>query len=180
MHDADEADEKGDSRVALLQREVTRAARRLELLHEDRLHCRQGCSSCCVDDLTVFDVEADRIRLHHELLLATGIPHVRGMCAFLDAEGGCRIYEERPYVCRTQGLPLRWLEARADLTVELRDICPLNDANPTLQSLEALGADACWTIGPFEDRLAALQFSETGSSHRTPLRDLFVTKSPVK
>ncbi len=98
------------------------------------------------------------------------------MCAFLDAEGGCRIYAERPYVCRTQGLPLRWLEPQGDLTVELRDICPLNDQDLELDPIESLNAEVCWTIGPFEDRLAALQVSSPGSAQRTFLRDLFVTK----
>jgi hypothetical protein len=165
-----------EEKVALLHGDTTRAANRLEIVHEKRLKCRLGCSSCCVDDLTVFPVEADHIRRHHSVLLTTGTPHAKGMCAFLDAEGGCRIYNERPYVCRTQGLPLRWLEQRADLTVELRDICPLNDENVDLDSIEGLPIEECWTIGPFEDRLAALQLVSTGGAERTSLRDLFVTK----
>ena len=162
--------------VARFHGDTTRAAKRLEIVHEKRLKCRLGCRSCCVDDLTVFAVEADHIRHHHDALLRTGVPHAKGMCAFLDAEGGCRIYDQRPYVCRTQGLPLRWLEQRADQTVELRDICPLNDENVVLDPLEALPIEACWTIGPFEDRLAALQLVSSGGAERMSLRDLFVTK----
>jgi hypothetical protein len=167
-----------EKEITVLQRDTSRAANRLEIVHEKRLKCRRGCSSCCVDDLKVFPIEADHIKVHHAALLSAGIPHSKGMCAFLDAEGGCRIYEERPYVCRTQGLPLRWLEARADLTVELRDICPLNDQDLELEPIESLSAEECWTIGPFEDRLAALQLSSSGTGERTALRDLFATKSP--
>ncbi|MEO6418158.1 MAG: YkgJ family cysteine cluster protein, partial [Polyangiaceae bacterium] len=96
----------------LLHAEVNHEAGHLHVLHEARLACKRGCSACCVDELTVFEVEAAPIRLRHAELLATGAPHVEGACAFLDDEGACRIYAERPYVCRTQGLPLRWVEER--------------------------------------------------------------------
>lgn len=156
--------------VTPLHAEVDREARRLHVLHEARLHCRRGCSACCVDDLTVFEVEAEPIRRQHEELLASGTPHAEGACAFLDDEGACRIYAERPYVCRTQGLPLRWLEERDHDEVELRDICSLNDEGEPIEELEP---DACWTIGPFEERLARLQLAVTDAPTRVRLRDLF-------
>lgn len=129
-----------------------------------------------MDDLTVFEVEADRIRRAHPELLADGLPHSRGACAFLDAEGGCRIYADRPYVCRTQGLPLRWLDEPAgDEIREHRDICPLNLAGPSLLELEG---DDCWLLGPVEDRLAALQGEVDGGAHRrVALRELFVRRN---
>jgi len=163
--------------VVSLHAEVEGRARRLHVLHAARLACRQGCSSCCVDELTVFEVEAELIRRGHGELLATGVPHAEGACAFLDAQGACRIYDERPYVCRTQGLPLRWIEEQDGLAVELRDICTLNEAG---EPIEQLPADDCWTLGPFEERLARLQLA--GASPRAPrttLRALFVTKCAV-
>lgn len=144
---------------------------------QHELQCRRGCASCCVDELTVFEVEADRIRESFGELLATGQPGPVGACAFLDGEGACRIYEARPYVCRTQGLPLRWLEEdEEDEIVEFRDICPLNaEATPP----ETLEEEACWTIGPFEERLSELQAaSDGGAMRRTPLRDLFAPSKP--
>ena len=151
---------------------LDRATRRLHVLHEPRLHCRRGCSACCVDDLTVFEVEAELLRLHHAELLATGAPHAVGACAFLDQDGGCAAYEHRPYVCRTQGLPLRWIEARDGEAVELRDICPLNEAG---EPIEHLPADSCWTLGPIEERLARLQLEADPGAPRTRLRDLFAS-----
>jgi hypothetical protein len=170
--------------VVALHAEVERETRRLHVLHAARLECRQGCSSCCVDGLTVFDVEAEPIRRRHTELLATGIPHAQGACAFLDPEGACRIYAERPYVCRTQGLPLRWIEERDGHPVECRDICPLNESG---EPIEHLPAGDCWTLGPFEERLARLQLAARSSSAplgrsaeaespRIALRALFVTK----
>jgi uncharacterized protein len=147
--------------------------------HGERLRCRAGCHSCCTDDITVFEVEADRIVARHQELLEHGEPHAEGACAFLDTEGRCRIYEERPYVCRTQGLPLRWIEDDDDDgPYEARDICPLNDeGGPPLEELES---DALWSIGPFEERLSRRQRDvDGGEGRRVALRELF-TNSPVR
>jgi hypothetical protein len=154
----------------ILRGAIDREAHRLVLLHGERLRCRQGCSGCCVDGLTVFEVEAEPIRRHHADLLRTGTPHARGACAFLDDEGGCRVYADRPYVCRTQGLPLRWIDRREGEPVELRDVCPLNDAG---EPIEGLPIDACWTLGPVEERLASLELARGVGATRTPLRALF-------
>jgi hypothetical protein len=39
--------------LAPLHAAVDREARRLHVLHAERLQCQRGCSSCCVDGLTV-------------------------------------------------------------------------------------------------------------------------------
>jgi hypothetical protein len=152
--------------------EVDQATRILADMNGDRLHCQKGCSACCVDDITVFQVEADHIRQARSELLANDTPHPIGACAFLDGEGACRIYEHRPYVCRSQGLPLRWLDETPDgREVEMRDICPLNDIE---QDLEILPSDQCWQIGPFEEVLANIQmYMGQGELTRVKLRDLW-------
>lgn len=158
--------------LSQLYREVDQEAHRLAQVHRCRLRCGRGCAACCVDGLSVFEVEAEHIRRRHGDLLATETPHAEGACAFLDADGACRIYADRPYVCRTQGLPLRWTEEAADgSAVELRDICPLNDAGPPIQELPP---GECWTLGPVEGRLATLQHAASGGRMaRVRLRDLF-------
>lgn len=140
--------------------------------HGPRLRCRSGCSACCSDGLSVFAIEAALIERHHRELLVRGAPGGEGACAFLDDDGACRIYAQRPYVCRTQGLPLRWLEEEDGEPVEVRDVCPLNvEGGPPL---EELTAEACWTLGPFEERLGARQAAvDGGAGHRVPLRSLF-------
>jgi len=161
------------ARLARLHTEVDRRSGALARRHAGRLKCERGCWGCCVDGLTVFEVEAERIRRAHSELLESGPPHPAGACAFLDADGACRIYADRPYVCRTQGLPLRWLEGGDEQdTFELRDICPLNEVES--EPVEDLPADACWTIGPVEDRLGRLQEEwGEGAMTRVPLRRLF-------
>lgn len=151
---------------------VDEMAEAIATQHSTRLQCRLGCSGCCVDGLTVFEVEAAFIEEHAESLLDTQTPHPKGACAFLDEAGGCRIYAWRPYVCRTQGLPLRWIEEGPDGLAELRDICELNlEGSP----LETLPESACWTIGPFEERLAGLQslVNGPGPLRRVTLRSLW-------
>jgi Fe-S-cluster containining protein len=145
--------------------EVDARAAELAAQHAARLACRRGCFGCCVDDITVFEVEAEKIRAGAAELLAAGTPHPPGRCAFLGSEGDCRIYALRPYVCRTQGLPLRWIDDEAE--VEYRDICELNEV-----AVETLEPEACWTIGEFEERLARAN----GSAGRVALRDLFARK----
>ncbi len=165
---------------------VDEAVAELSVRHSDRLRCGRGCAACCLDDLTVFLVEAARIARQHPDLLAEGEPGPAGACAFLDPLGACRVYESRPYVCRTQGLPLRWLDLLGEAPGEWRehrDICPQNA--PGGPPVEDLPPDACWPLGPVEDRLAALQDAVDAAAgipeaerrgrggRRVPLRRLF-------
>lgn len=153
---------------------VDAVAAPIEAANRARLTCAAGCHECCSDGLTVFAIEAALIAEHHPELLAHGEPHPEGACAFLDGAGHCRVYEHRPYVCRTQGLPLRWIDEDEESgeLYEARDICPKNAAGPPL---EELPADECWSIGPFEEKLAAAQ----KDGRRVALRSLFA-QSPQK
>lgn len=74
----------------------------------DDIACARGCSSCCVEGLSVLSVEAAAVQRFLDERGPTGAPAPPpGGCAFLDAAGACTIYEARPVVCRTHGLPLR-------------------------------------------------------------------------
>jgi hypothetical protein len=118
-------------------------------------------------------IEAEMIWQDRPDLLSGGQPHPPGACAFLDiSNGGCRIYECRPYVCLTQGLPLHWIDEDEDGTLlEHRAICPLNLEGVPLNELPE---SALWLIGPFEIRLANLQSEwDEGEQQRVPMRALF-------
>jgi len=168
---------QGDLRVldelCDLHQEIDIEAAALAKIHSERLQCRRGCSACCQDDLNVSRIEAERIRRAYPELLRNGKPHPRGGCAFLDEQGACRVYSARPYVCRSQGLPLRILfENEAGEIEERRDICPLNlDGGPSLESLDE---DEFWLVGPFELRIGQLEDRMAGADRkRIALRDLF-------
>ncbi len=165
-------DQEAISAVEQIHREVDRRTKRLDQVHRDRLRCGRGCTSCCLDGLTVFTVEALLIRDHYEELLAHEEPGPLGACAFLGSDGSCRIYEQRPYVCRTQGYPLRWLDETPEgAAVEYRDICPLNEEPGP--PIELLPEETCWAIGPFEAQLAHVQVAYSGKPDRVGLRSLF-------
>ena len=143
---------------------------KLHLRFENQLKCGKGCHECCVDELTVFEVEAQSIQARYPHVLKEK-PHPPGKCAFLNIDGECRVYEARPYVCRSQGLPLRWLDEHQGEWVEFRDICPLNDENIALEKLDE---NDCWTVGPEEEFLATTQSREGAQpGKRVELRALF-------
>lgn len=163
-------------RVRELHQRIDEGTARIAAELGDRLRCGRGCHACCVDDLAVSRAEAAAIVTAFPEVLASR-PATRGGCAMLDPTGACRIYVARPYVCRTQGLPLRWLERGDEAeVVEHRDICLLNDppaASGESAPLESIDPRSCWTIGRAEQVLAAIETTSGGDGTRVALRDLF-------
>ncbi|HET7711932.1 MAG TPA: YkgJ family cysteine cluster protein [Thermoanaerobaculia bacterium] len=68
-------------------------------------------------------------------------------CPALNAEGECLIYDERPLVCRTFGLPLR----NGDEFIG--DVCELNFQESPKEDLEAAAWDLQWedVLGPDDE-----------------------------
>lgn len=85
--------------------------------------CTMGCSACCHTQVSVTADEAsliakkidegleiDRNRLHIQMHAENKsqefykIPFENRKCIFLSSEGGCRVYEDRPSVCRTNAV----------------------------------------------------------------------------
>lgn len=166
------SEETNRARILDLYRHIGDRVSELTTIHAERLHCGRGCCDCCIDDVTVSDIEAINIRSSYPDMLATTAPHPVGACAFLDNKGQCRIYDARPYVCRTQGLPLHWIVELDDETfAAMRDICPINDHGTPV---EQLAENDCWIIGPIEEELSRLQFETPGGRmERVKLREIF-------
>jgi Fe-S-cluster containining protein len=125
------------SRFEELSRKVDAFFARVAVRHGTDMQCATGCSDCCHVRLTITAVEAAAIRAHvagwpagqrRDLAGGSiGEGRVRGMatptdlpagpgaspvgstdrCAALDAAGRCKIYEARPLVCRSHGVPIR-------------------------------------------------------------------------
>jgi Fe-S-cluster containining protein len=116
----------------------------------DQLHCRSGCDRCCHVRLSVFWVEAEGI-LHALARLAETDPELRqrvreqaddpqhaDRCTML-VDGRCAIYDVRPLICRSHGLPIAVEDDDGSYDVRW---CELNytDASPPPDSTLRLDA----------------------------------------
>ena len=104
------------SRFEELTHKVDGFFARVRHRHGADMQCATGCSDCCHVELTVTAVEAAAIRAHvggwpaaQRRGLAPGERRADtiGRCAALDAAGRCKIYDARPLVCRSHGVPIR-------------------------------------------------------------------------
>ena len=105
-----------------------------ERLHE-HLRCAPGCASCC-RPFSLSPLEAALIAEHlkSEPDTACASPGP-GNCRFL-ARDLCTAYQNRPLICRTQGLPIGYIDEMNE-QIEV-SACPLNfpDDHPfTLEDL---------------------------------------------
>ena len=81
--------------------------------HREHIQCRRGCYECCVPPDTLFRIEGEQILKAVSELPEPLQKRIRdrihdggdSRCPLLE-KGGCMIYENRPILCRTQGMPL--------------------------------------------------------------------------
>lgn len=85
--------------------------------------CKAGCSGCCHTQVSVTEDEAELllhninsgININYENLARQAeagndsdaffkIPYQERKCVFLDDKGSCRVYKDRPSVCRTNAV----------------------------------------------------------------------------
>ena len=77
---------------------------------ESEINCEPGCAQCCTAGLTLLPVEAAFIQAslqEGDTQLGEEERLSDSHCLCLNAEGRCDIYQHRPLVCRTHGLPLK-------------------------------------------------------------------------
>jgi hypothetical protein len=110
--------------------------------------CRAGCSSCCVA-FSVAPIEADRLRAALTRLAVAepalrrrlrdqGTQAERRACALL-VDDRCSVYDERPIICRSHGLPVR---ATLDDGRVHTSVCPLNFVDTVAPAASTLSLDA--------------------------------------
>lgn len=98
-------------------------ALKLENKHQKHMQCKAGCDMCCMD-YRIFPVEFYHIR---NSLKASGYHHTvpqpndQESCVFLK-DHQCAIYEERPVICRTHGLPLLYQNDEGDWELSACDL----------------------------------------------------------
>jgi len=133
------------------------------------LACRPGCDSCCQVELLLCPVEAENVRQHLDALsgalrseISTRALQAEGPCVMLDKGGQCSVYDARPLVCRTQGLPLRYVDVAW---------CDLNFLNRPPKTEDVLDAERINTILAVVNRRWA-QERDVDPLERVPLRTL--------
>lgn len=132
-----------------LHQKILGHQQRVEGNYPQGMQCKNGCSQCCYVSLSVFNIEAQLIKdwftaleiSEKEVLKEKWLAPVqvkenffgeaKESCPFLLNES-CSIYEVRPIICRTQGLPLNF----DDTELELGDCLDLDKLNLILSSLQ--------------------------------------------
>lgn len=120
-----------------LQAKIDHLIGKLNQRYQQHLRCGAGCSGCCHHHLSLFPVEAANVQAAIEKLpdeikaqiKAQAVSVVENekngadvSCPLL-INDQCAIYESRPIICRTQGLPLLYEAEDGEHEV---DFCPLN------------------------------------------------------
>lgn len=114
--------------------------------------CRRGCDGCC-RRLSLFPVEAAALTEGFSRLTAAEREHILTLaqkaedgCPLLH-EGLCLLYELRPLICRSHGLPLL-IEEEGEQRV---DFCPLN-----FQGAESLPGSSILSLATLNTALATI------------------------
>ena len=108
--------------------------------YRKNISCGYGCSDCCQQKLNLLPLEYSFLQKGFSLLPEPMKKIVRNRadqgledytsCVLLD-HGACVLYERRPIICRTHGLPLFITEGDK----ERRDCCPKNFTSYGLELL---------------------------------------------
>lgn len=114
-----------------LRHKVDEHGRRVNGEHPAHFACRRGCDGCCQTERTVTDVEFRALEeavaaLDDDAKMRLAGQRSAEHCTLL-LDGACSVYDERPLICRSHGLPLV-MEGQLD-------VCPLNFTETRLSAL---------------------------------------------
>ncbi|RKD88226.1 YkgJ family cysteine cluster protein [Mangrovibacterium diazotrophicum] len=86
---------------------VDKLTESLSSLHSKHMQCRKGCDLCCMN-YRIFPVEYFAVQQALSEKPVKTMESKDGSCVFLK-DHACQIYEHRPFICRTHGLPLLYM-----------------------------------------------------------------------
>jgi Fe-S-cluster containining protein len=139
----DSAEKEPISRLVALAERVDREFAAIRQRQQGWIECRAGCSDCCRARLSITRVEEAFLRRHlaalselerAELARRAG-DETREMCPALDPAGHCQVYEARPLICRSFGVPLRRRREVSLVNPPLVDVCDKNFVGTSLKVL---------------------------------------------
>lgn len=161
--------------VITLQENASEFFDKIQKKHSAVMECKAGCSKCCMTDISVFEIEADRITdwfsaLNEsskvELITKWKEPVEKEACTFL-YQGQCSIYEARPLICRTQGLPLY---VASD---NVLDYCPLNFKEGDPEKADWLNLERMNTLLSFAAKTTGREARVRLKNLKTKLKEKF-------
>jgi uncharacterized protein len=120
----------------------------------EQITCSEGCSSCCTS-ITVFPVEASALRValkslpdrQAEEIIRHVSEHADGERCPLLLHHRCLLYDARPIICRTHGLPIIYTTDGQHNS----DCCPLN-----LTEVESLSGSSAVDLDKLNTLLVAV------------------------
>ena len=97
-----------------LRNEIDQLSGQLFNLHQSHVQCKKGCDLCCMD-YSIFPVEFHYIKnqIESESPTVVSQPEDENACIFLKNHE-CTIYEHRPIICRTHGLPFLYVNSETE------------------------------------------------------------------
>jgi uncharacterized protein len=111
--------------------------------HGAAITCHAGCDDCCRRRISVTSIEAAEIRdalaqlpADRRREVAERAARVEAACPALDRAGRCAVYEARPTICRTHGLPIRFTPERERRSLPVVDACPKNFSGEDLATID--------------------------------------------
>jgi hypothetical protein len=117
-----------------------------KLHHGPAITCRAGCDDCCRRRFSVTSIEAaalleaiDRLPLETRRVIQERASREEPACPLLAEDGHCEVYAERPAICRTHGLPIRFPPEPGVRSLPMIDACPKNFVGRDLTSLDGKG-----------------------------------------
>lgn len=90
-----------------LRNSIDELSGKLHGLHKNHMQCKKGCDLCCMD-YEIFPIEFEHIQKSIKNKEINISDSKDGSCIFLK-DHACQIYEHRPIICRTHGLPLLFM-----------------------------------------------------------------------
>jgi len=130
------------ARFDVLAGEVEAKFEAIRQRNQGCMECREGCSDCCRCRLSMTRVERAYLRrglarlpLSVRLDLKARATTETEMCPALDANGCCQIYESRPLICRSHGVPLRYRHPVPLIHPARINVCEKNFTEVSTKSL---------------------------------------------
>lgn len=154
---------------------------RIAKMHVAAISCGPGCASCCLP-FSVLPIEAACVHQAINTLppasrdrLGRNLAEDTDHCPLL-INDLCSIYAARPVICRTQGLPLAYVDEKLE-TIEV-SACPLNFPDDY-----AFAPEKLLFMNGFNTRLADLNLAWCRKQNltpdkRIPLADILRSASP--